>query len=50
MIEPLKKQTLEPWNPGILEPFLPTNWEKNHKYKTIYKNYGREKWSNISPG
>ncbi len=22
------KQTLESWNPGPLEPFLPTNWEK----------------------
>jgi len=24
------KQTLDPLNPGILEPFLPTKWEKNH--------------------
>jgi len=25
------KQTLESLNPGPLGPFLPTNWEKNHK-------------------
>jgi len=24
------KQTLELWNPRALEPFLPTNWEKNN--------------------
>ena len=22
------KQTLEPLNPGLLEPFLPAHWEK----------------------
>ncbi len=26
------KQTLGPLNPGALEPFLPTNWEKNHMH------------------
>jgi hypothetical protein len=25
------KQTLESLNPGLLEPFLPTNWEKIQK-------------------
>jgi len=29
---PLKNQSLEPLNPRILDPFLPTNWKKNHKY------------------
>ncbi|RPJ16129.1 MAG: four helix bundle protein, partial [Desulfobacteraceae bacterium] len=24
------RKTLEPLNPRILEPFLPTNWEKSH--------------------
>jgi len=24
------RKTLEPLNPRILDPFLPTNWEKSH--------------------
>ena len=26
------KQTLESLNPGLLEPFLPNNWEKIQKF------------------
>ena len=26
------KQTLESLNPGLLEPFLPNNWEKTQKF------------------
>jgi len=28
----IRKQTLESLNPGILDPFFPTNWEKNLIY------------------
>jgi len=35
MIEeiPKSKKTLDPLNPGILEPFLTTIWEKNQNLK-----------------
>ena len=34
----VRNQTLDPLNPWILNPFLPTNWEKNHIFTTKADN------------
>jgi hypothetical protein len=33
-----RKQTLETLNPRILDPFLPTDWEKNHSFQLVFCN------------
>ena len=45
----IRGQTLEPLNPRILVPFLPTNWEKSHicKRKEHYEPFESKNYSQI---